>query len=108
LAINRTADYEAGIPALPVVSTETETHRQILSYILMLVPVSLLPWLLQFGGAFFGSVAIAGDAVMSILALKLRTGEQSRRKAANRLFAFSICYLVFLFGALLIERVAAG
>jgi len=30
---------------------------------------------------------------------------QKREKAANRLFTFSICYLVLLFAALLIEKI---
>jgi heme O synthase-like polyprenyltransferase len=41
------------------------------------------------------------------LALALRRAIMNRRKVAGRLFAFSICYPVLLFGALLIERIAA-
>jgi heme o synthase len=51
LSLNRASDYSrAGIPALPVVSGEAETRRQILIYSLLLVPASLLPWLFGFAG----------------------------------------------------------
>jgi heme o synthase len=106
LSLNRAGDYRrARIPALPVVSGEDETRRKILTYTLLLVPISLLPWLLGFATAFYAAVALASGAIMIVLALQLRRGKEARRKAANRLFAFSICYLVLLFAALLIEKV---
>jgi hypothetical protein len=37
------------------------------------------------------------------LTLRLTRGSEARPKAANRLFGFSICYLVFLFGTLLVR-----
>ena len=106
LSLNRAGDYtRAGIPSLPAVSGEAETQRQILIYTLLLVPISFLPWLLGFAGALYGGVAVASGAMMVVLALQLRSGGEARRKAANRLFAFSISYLVLLFAALLIEKI---
>jgi len=56
LSLNRADDYRrARIPALPAVSGEGETQRQILIYTLLLVPISLLPWLLGFATAFYGA-----------------------------------------------------
>jgi len=105
LSINRAGDYRrAGIPTLPVVAGEDATRRQILTYTLALVPISLLPWLLGFATVFYAAVATASGAVMIVLALRLRQAGETRRRAANRLFAFSICYLGFLFGALLVEK----
>jgi heme o synthase len=104
LSLNRAGDYRrAGIPALPVVSGERKTQRQILVYTFLLAPISLLPWLLGFATGFYALMAVASGAVMISLALGLRRNRQPRR-AANRLFAFSICYLALLFGALLAER----
>lgn len=106
LSLNRADDYRrARIPALPAVSGEGETQRQILIYTLLLVPISLLPWLLGFATAFYGAAAVASGAGMTVLVLRLRRGTEARKKAANRLFAFSICYLVLLFAALLIEKI---
>jgi heme o synthase len=106
LALNRADDYRrARIPALPAVAGEGETQQQILVYTLLLLPVSLLPWLLGLATAFYATVAVASGAGMIVLALRLRQGKGVQKKLANRLFAFSICYLVFLFAALLIEKI---
>jgi heme o synthase len=106
LSLNRTSEYRrAGIPALPIVSGEQETLRQIFIYALLLTPISLLPWLLSFATAFYALVAAVSGAVMLALACRLRHRGEARRQAANRLFAFSICYLVLLFGALLVEKI---
>jgi heme o synthase len=104
LALYRADEYaRAGIPALPAVATEAQTHRHILIYLLLLIPISLLPYLLGFAGGLYAAVAIASDTVMLTLTLRLTCGSEARPKAANRLFGFSICYLVFLFGALLAQ-----
>jgi protoheme IX farnesyltransferase len=105
LSLNRASDYRrAGIPALPVVSGDRSTARQILIYTLLLLPISLQPWLLGFGTAFYALIASASGAIMTALALESRRDRETQKAAANRLFAFSICYLVLLFGALLIEK----
>jgi protoheme IX farnesyltransferase len=109
LSINRAGDYSrAGIPALPAVAGEGETLRQILIYTILLLPISLLPWLLEFAGTFYAAVAVASGATMTALASRLAQRGAARKRAASRLFAFSICYLVLLFAALLIEKVVAG
>jgi protoheme IX farnesyltransferase len=106
LALNRSAEYaRAGIPALPAVASEAQTHRHILIYILLLIPISLLPYVLGFAGGLYAAVAIASDVVILALTLRLTRGGEARPKAANRLFGFTICYLVLLFGALLLERI---
>jgi heme o synthase len=109
LSLNRAEDYRrAGIPSLPTISGADETIRQILIYVLLLIPISLLPWLLGFAGPFYAVVAAATDVIMVALALRLRRSGKAHGEAANRLFGFSICYLALLFGALLIERLVAS
>jgi heme o synthase len=109
LSLNRAGYYtRAGIPSLPALSGEAETQRQILIYTLLLVPISFLPWLFGFASALYEGVAVASGAMMVVLALQLRSGGEARRKAANRLFAFSISYLVLLFAALLIEKMCVA
>jgi protoheme IX farnesyltransferase len=108
LSINRASDYSrANIPALPAVAGEGETLRQILIYTILLLPISLLPWLLGFAGAFYAAVAVASGATMTALAFRLRQSGVARRRAASRLFAFSICYLILLYAALLVEKIVA-
>ena len=102
LSLNRAADYRrAGIPMLPVVAGRAATSRQILAYVLLLVPISLLPWALGFAGAIYGAVAVVSGTVFLVLALRLHGNTQTDRRAAHRLFAFSILYLFVLFAALL-------
>jgi len=106
LAIVRAGDYRrAKIPALPVVAGEQATIRQIVGYTTLLVPISLLPWFLGFATPVYGAVAITVGAVMLVLAMGLARSSANRRRTAGYLFAFSISYLVFLFAALLFERI---
>jgi protoheme IX farnesyltransferase len=102
LSLNRADEYRrAGVPILPVVGGRAATTRQILIYSVLLVPVSVLPWVLGFAGTMYGVVALACGAILIVLALRLRKSTESDRQAAHRLFVFSICYLFALFAALL-------
>jgi protoheme IX farnesyltransferase len=105
LSLFRTADYaRASIPMLRVVVGKAETQRQILFYTLILVPILVPPWPLEFAEAIYGVVAIASGVVLILLATQLR-GKQTRAgRAARRLFRFSIFYLFLLFAVLLVER----
>jgi heme o synthase len=108
LSLNRANEYaRARIPMLPVVAGTAETKRQILIYILLLVPISLLPWAFGFAGGLYGAIAGASGATMILLAWRLRTStSDTQASSARRLFAFSILYLFVLF-ALLLADVAA-
>src|SRR5438046_5925806 len=51
LSLNLAGEYaRAGVPMLPVVAGRADTKRQILLYAVLLVPVSLTPWVLGFAG----------------------------------------------------------
>ncbi len=105
LSLYRTDDYaRAGIPMLPVVAGKEETQRQILTYSLLLLPISVLPWLLGVAGAIYGTVAVAAGAILILLAFQLQARSKAREQTAKRLFAFSIIYLFLLFTALLMEK----
>jgi protoheme IX farnesyltransferase len=102
LSLNRTdEDARAGVPMLPVVAGRAETTRQILIYSFVLVPVSMLPWALGFAGTIYGAAAAVCGAILIALALQLSRSGEADRRAAHRLFAFSIVYLFVLFAALL-------
>src|SRR6201992_916483 len=49
LSLNLAGEYaRAGVPMLPVVAGRAETKRQILLYSVLLVPISLTPWVMGF------------------------------------------------------------
>ena len=103
LALNRTDDYaRAGVPMLPVVAGRAATTRQILIYSGLLVLASELPWVLGFAGTVYGAIAAVCGALFLLLAGLLHRSTGADRRAAQRLFLFSICYLFVLFAALLI------
>ena len=113
LALNRSNEYaRAGLPMLPVVAGPAATKRQILFYSLLLMPVSLLPWAFGLAGAFYGATAGISGAIFVVLVLQLGRSDEVDRRAAHRLFGFSIAYLFALFAALLVStgtnQVSAG
>jgi protoheme IX farnesyltransferase len=106
LSLNRADEYRrAGVPMLPVVAGRAATTLQILIYSVLLVPTSLLPWALGYAGVLYGVVALASGAVFLALASQLRRSLESDRRAAQRLFLFSISYLFLLFAALLTNSI---
>src|SRR5713101_2588711 len=105
LALNRTDDYaRAGVPMLPVVAGRAATTRQILIYSGLLVLASELPWVLGFAGTVYGVIAAICGALFLLLAGQLNSSIEADRRAAHRLFVFSIFYLFVLFAALLIDH----
>jgi len=105
LALNRSDDYaRAGVPMLPAVAGRTATKRQILLYSLLLVPASLLPCVLGFAGAFYGTIAAISGALFIALALRLSRSRRGDAPVAQRLFVFSIAYLFLLFAAVLSDH----
>jgi protoheme IX farnesyltransferase len=102
LSLNRSDEYaRAGIPMLPVVAGAAATARQIVIYCALLLPVSTLPWVLGFAGPAYGATAVVSGAILMVLGVQLTGRRKADRKAANRLFVFSIVYLFLLFAALL-------
>jgi len=105
LALNRTDDYaRAGVPMLPVVAGRAATTRQILIYSGLLALASELPWMLGFAGAIFGVIVAICGALFLLLAGQLNRTAGADRRAAQRLFLFSIFYLFVLFAALLVDH----
>lgn len=105
LALNRTDDYaRAGVPMLPLVAGKAATTRQILIYGGLLALASELPWMLGFAGAIYGVIVAICGAVFLVLARRLNRSIGADRRAAQRLFLFSISYLFVLFAVLLIDH----
>jgi protoheme IX farnesyltransferase len=105
LALNRTDDYaRASVPMLPVVAGRAATTRQILIYSALLVLASELPWVLGFAGAIYGVIVATCGVLFLLLALQLNRSAAADRRAAHRLFVFSIAYLFLLFATLLADH----
>jgi protoheme IX farnesyltransferase len=105
LAITRTDDYaRAGVPMLPVVGGSATTAWHILAYSVLLLPMSVLPCVLGFAGAIYGATAVVSGTVFIALVARLSGSRGADRRAAHRLFVFSISYLFLLFAALLADH----
>ena len=103
LAIHRKTEYaKADIPMLPVTHGEAYTKLHILLYTVVLLLVSLMPWMTGMSGLIylFGALALGGRFLYWAVAL-LR---ESRPHAAIKTFRFSITYLMLLFVVLLVDH----
>jgi heme o synthase len=105
LSLNRAEEYaRAGVPMLPVVAGRAATARQILIYSGLLAFASELPWILGFAGAIYGAIVAICGTLFLVLACQLNRSVGAERRAAHKLFVFSIFYLFVLFASLLIDH----
>lgn len=103
LAIARREDYaRAGIPMLPVTHGVDYTRRQILSYTLLLIAVTLLPIATGLAGFLYLAAALPLNARFLVHVIRLRRCDD--RSLAMQTFRFSITYLAGLFAALLLDH----
>jgi protoheme IX farnesyltransferase len=103
LAIHRRDDYaRAHIPMLPVTHGVAFTRTYVLLYTLVLVVISLLPFVTRMSGVLYLAAASILGAGFLYQAVVLHRGEDER--APYRTFRYSIHYLSGLFAALLIDH----
>jgi protoheme IX farnesyltransferase len=89
------------VPMLPVVRGEDETRRQITLYSVLLVAITLLPFA---GRLFDGLYAVAAGVLGgAFLVLAARLQRNPDRRAALRLYLYSLLYLALLFGAMVAD-----
>jgi protoheme IX farnesyltransferase len=103
LAIARRDDYaKVGIPMLPVVYGVAFTSLHILLYTILLLMVTIFPYLTGMSGLMYlaSALILGGIFIYYALALKFRPTEQ----LPMRTFAFSITYLSLLFATLLVDH----
>jgi heme o synthase len=102
LSLHVKKDYtKAGIPMLPVVSSEERSVRVIAGTTLMMVIFSIIPFFLkQFGLIYVTTASVFGAAMVCLsIWLLLRPSE----KAAWTVFKFSSPYLTALFIAFMVD-----
>ena len=104
LAIARRDDYaRAGIPMLPVAYGVEFTRLHILLYTILLVIVTLLPYLTGMTGLIYLAVAVVLGGVFIRHALVLRRPD-APAGVPMQVFRYSINYLMLLFAALLVDH----
>jgi protoheme IX farnesyltransferase len=103
LAIARKDDYEkVGIPMLPVTHGSAFTRLFILLYTVLLVLITILPYLSGMSGLIYLATALVLGGRFLWFAVRLSVDEDDA--LPMRVFRFSINYLMVLFTALLFDH----
>jgi protoheme IX farnesyltransferase len=103
LAIHRRDEYaKVDIPMLPVTHGIPFTRLQILLYTILLIIVSVLPFVFRMSGLFYlvGALALGGGFLY--YAIMLMKGDDE--SIAMKTFGYSIWYLMWMFTILLIDH----
>ncbi len=116
LSLYASADYErAGVPMLPVVQGARVTRQHVMLYTVVLVAVSLLPWVLGYAGPVYGVSAVGLGvwflvAAWGVLRDKQDAAGVSLTNDASAKWAFrvSLVYLFALFGAVAADYLIPG
>jgi protoheme IX farnesyltransferase len=103
LAIARREEYaKVNIPMLPVTHGPDFTRLQILLYTILLMTVTLLPYLTGMSGLIYlMSAILLGFGFIYYAVLMMRNKDN---KTAMKTFVYSIIYITLLFAALLIDH----
>lgn len=103
LAIHRRDEYaKVDIPMLPVTHGIAFTRLHVLLYTIVLIIVSLLPYLTGMCGLIYLATTVVLDAVFMYYAIRMQREEHTGY--AMKTFGFSILYLMLMFAALLIDH----
>jgi protoheme IX farnesyltransferase len=103
LAIYRRREYAGvGLPMLPVTHGVEFTRWQILFYTIMLILVTLLPYLTGMSGLVY--MAGAGVLNLGFLGYAVALLISRNERLAMDLFSYSVLYLMALFAILLIDH----
>ena len=107
LSLYKSEDYrKAKIPMLPITSGVKTTKLNILIYALILFPVVLSPYFLD----FLGKIYLISAAILSVyyvfISYKLFKEKNpiKEKKIATKLFGYSILYLFMIFNFILIDK----
>ena len=103
LAIHRREEYaKVDIPMLPVTHGVPFTRLQILLYTIMLIIVSVLPYVTHMSGLFYlvGALLLGGGFLY--YAILLMKGDDE--SIAMKTFGYSIWYLMAMFTILLVDH----
>ncbi len=103
LAIHRKDEYaKENIPMLPVTHGVQFTKLQIILYTIILILVSLLPFVVLMSGIFYLMSALILGAIFLFYSVRLYFNEDNEQ--AFPTFVYSIYYIFLIFAALLIDH----
>jgi heme o synthase len=103
LAIARRDEYaKVGIPMLPVTHGVAYTRVQILLYTILLVLVTLMPYLTAMSGLIYLASALVLNGIFMYYSLALLRARSP--DLPMRTFRYSINYLMLLFAALIVDH----
>ena len=103
LAIARKDDYaKAGIPMLPVTHGVKHTSLQVLLYTIVLIPVSIFPFLTGMSGVLYLVGALILGSIFVYYAVRMQNDHSY--ELSMRTFSYSIVYLMILFALLLVDH----
>jgi protoheme IX farnesyltransferase len=101
LALKYRKDYaRAGVPVIPVAKGVKATKIRIAIYCVALIPVSLLPYAFGMAGDFYLATAILFSMAFFVMSIRFL---RSEKNCDMRLFAFSIIYLLAVFGMMVVD-----
>ncbi len=104
LAIARKEEYaKVDIPMLPVTHGEAYTRLNILLYSILLLVITILPYLIGMSGLIYLASALGLGGYFLYFAIRMYR-DYDDQKLPMRMFKYSITYLGFLFAALLIDH----
>ena len=104
LAIARKDEYaKVGIPMLPVTHGEEYTRLHILLYTILLVVITVIPYLTGMSGLIYLAAAVSLGALFLNYAVRMLR-DRDDVELPMRTFKFSITYLAVLFAALLVDH----
>jgi protoheme IX farnesyltransferase len=107
LALYRSEDYtKAGVPMMPVVAGLKHTKMQILTYSILLVTMSIVPYFIGMASLLYLGIAVLLGGQFIWLALGVKRSENILK--AKNLFGFSILYLFLIFSAFAIDHFVKG
>jgi len=103
LAIARKDEYaRAGIPMLPVTHGVAYTRLQVLLYTVLLVLVTLMPFVTGMSGLIYLVAALVLNGIFLYYALAMKFTD--RQELPMRVFKFSVTWLMWIFIALLVDH----
>ena len=109
LSLFKSEDYKkANIPMLPVTSGVETTKKNIFAYSILLFPVAVAPYYLEFLGIIYLLFSFPLSAYYIFICYKLlkTKDKKSEKSISKQIFAFSILYLFAIFISILVDKFA--
>ena len=107
LSLYKSEDYrKAKIPMLPITSGIQTTKLNILVYALILFPTAISPFILNFSGEVYLTLATILSGYYVFVSYKLFKEKNliKEKKLATKLFGYSIFYLFMIFTSILLDK----